>query len=52
MSFRNVVPNDCPLTLCETFSFILSLLAMFFGDRFYMHRKSGTGEVGGCTERV
>ena len=36
----------------ETFSFMMSLPAMSLGLRFCVSRKGGTGEVGGCTQRV
>jgi len=36
----------------ETFSFMMSLLAMSIGDSFCFSRKGRPGEVGGCTRRV
>ena len=39
------LPNDC-LLHCETFSFIMSLLAMSLGLKFCMNRKGRTGGGG------
>ena len=44
-------PNDT-IWRHETFSFMMSHLAMSLEDRFCDSRKGGTGEVGGCTRRV
>ena len=36
----------------ETFSLMISLPAMPFGDRFCFSRNDGIGEMEGCTQRV